>query len=148
MSHYQFTEEHRWKDLIAIDVPRFSKSIQLTSINVKPPCEYRVKLFDNNTHDIVLQKYETVEGNYENRMYLNLKRDVRILIATMASGIWIIDETNRHNKFDTFGDICVKYDREIRNGLQQLYKIPNNSDTNLKRYLNIFLNRTIKQFFI
>ena len=148
MTQYtQFTEENRWKDLIASDVPRFVKTIQLNSVDAKPPFEYLIKLFDNNTYDIVLQKFEMVDGKTEIKMYLSFKRDIRLHIATMSSGIWKINETNRFNDVATFGTICVKYDTNIRNGLQQLFKLPKESRTHLERYIYVLLNRTMKSYF-
>jgi hypothetical protein len=147
MNRYQFTEENRFKDLIASDVPKFNKSVQYRSIDAKPPQEYLIKLFDNHIYDIVLQKFETADGLIEIRMYLSFKRDMRTHIATMIGGKWLINETNRFNEFATFGQICTKYRTQVEHGLLQICDTPKESKTNLKRYVTIFVKRTLKNYF-
>lgn len=148
MKRYQFTEEARWKDLIPSDAPRFAKTIQLKSVDARPPDEHLIKLFDNSIYDIVLQKLVTIDGNLEIGLYLSFKRDARLLIATMVSGIWKINETNRYNEFATFGQIWLKYGDKVVQALYHLCNTHKPSKTNLERYLYIFFNRTLKQYFI
>jgi hypothetical protein len=147
MKRVQFTEEERFKDLIASDVPRFNKSVQFRTIDAKPAQEYLIKLFDNHIYDIVLQKFETADGVIEIRMYLSFKRDMRTHIGTMVGGKWNINDTNRFNEFATFGQICVKYRLQVEEGLLKLCETPKESKTNLKRYVTVFFKRTIKNYF-
>lgn len=143
----KFTEEERWKDLIATDVPRFEKSVQYREVDAKPSQEKLIKLFDNDVYDICLERFENANGVIEIRMYLIFKRNIKLHIATNINSIWTINETNRHNQYATFGQIFVKHNNRVVKAIHNLLQTPKPHKTNLKRYLNILLKRTLKKYF-
>ena len=143
----KFTEEERWKDLVATDVPRFEKSVQYREVDAKPSQEKLIKLFDNDVYDIGIERFEIANGTIEFRMYLVFKRNIKLHIATNINSIWTINETNRYNQYATFGDIILKHSERVVKAMNHLLQTPKPHKTNLKRYMNILFKRTLKKYF-
>lgn len=139
----KFTEENRWKSLVKLDPLPFNEPNVLRGIDATPPKEVLIKLYDNETYDIVFQQFLSADGAYEIRVYLQFKRNLRILLACTKNMRWVLGESNKYGDFYTF---LKQYPIKFTYALKKLRK-PDKVEPNVKRNFNIFMQRTVRNYF-
>jgi hypothetical protein len=143
MNRYQFTDEHRFKDLVVCKPIPFREPNIFRGIDAIPPKEIVIKLYDNDLYDLLFQEAIMANGEYEIRVYLQFKRDIRILLAVNRDFKWYLGDNNQYGDFYMF---MAQYPKKFGYALKKLkHRTP--VEIPFSRKFNIFVNRHLKQYF-